>query len=116
MSLRILPRVSPRQSPSSAILFEMSSEAGWPWLVPVFFMVASWFKWRDCPGALAAQPLLFCADESEQHDQQPDRNHHHRADDDVANGPGAERYDESNDTLDGVAERRQQVFRRDVEE
>src|SRR2546421_1590182 len=27
MSLRILPRVSPRQSPSSAIRFEMSSDA-----------------------------------------------------------------------------------------
>src|SRR5471030_1475816 len=37
-SLRILPRVSPRQSPSSAILFEMSSDAGWPWLAPDFFM------------------------------------------------------------------------------
>src|SRR5579863_5651490 len=39
MSLRILPRVSPRQSPSSAILFEMSSEAGWPWLAPDFFII-----------------------------------------------------------------------------
>src|SRR5579864_6963375 len=37
-SWRILRRVSPRQSPSSAILFEMSSEAGWPWLAPDFFM------------------------------------------------------------------------------
>jgi hypothetical protein len=31
MSLRILLRVSPRQFPSSAILFEMSSDADWPW-------------------------------------------------------------------------------------
>src|SRR5258706_16273333 len=31
MSLRILPRVSPRQSPSSAIRFEMSSAGDWPW-------------------------------------------------------------------------------------
>src|SRR6202030_1152195 len=38
MSLRILLRVSPRQSPSSAILFEMSSDADWPWLAPDFFM------------------------------------------------------------------------------
>src|SRR5258705_10109099 len=38
MSLRILLRVFPRQSPSSAILFEMSSDAGWPWLAPDFFM------------------------------------------------------------------------------
>ncbi|HSY41633.1 MAG TPA: hypothetical protein VLA79_18970 [Polyangia bacterium] len=30
MSLRILLSVFPRQSPSSAILFEMSSEADWP--------------------------------------------------------------------------------------
>src|SRR6266446_10925315 len=42
MSLRILPRVSPRQSPSSTILFEMSSEADWPWLAPDFFMFSSW--------------------------------------------------------------------------
>src|SRR5713226_8812927 len=41
MSLRILPRVSPRQSPSSAILFEMSSDADWPWLAPDFFMFSS---------------------------------------------------------------------------
>src|SRR5215475_10437382 len=34
MSLRILPRVAPRQSPSSTILLEMSSEADWPWLAP----------------------------------------------------------------------------------
>jgi hypothetical protein len=30
MSLRILLRVSPRQSPSSTILFEMSADANWP--------------------------------------------------------------------------------------
>src|SRR5499427_2412323 len=30
MSLRILPRVSPRQSPSAAILLEISSDADWP--------------------------------------------------------------------------------------
>jgi hypothetical protein len=42
MSLRILSRVAPRQSASSAILFEMSSEAGWPWLAPDFFMVKAW--------------------------------------------------------------------------
>jgi hypothetical protein len=41
MSLRILLRVSPRQSPSSAILFEMSSDAGWPGLAPDFFMFSS---------------------------------------------------------------------------
>src|SRR5436305_1637198 len=42
MSLRILLRVSPRQSPSSAIRFEMSSDADWPWLAPDFFMVSSY--------------------------------------------------------------------------
>src|ERR1700687_1720592 len=41
MSLRILLRVSPRQSPSSAILFEMSSDADWLWLAPDFFMFSS---------------------------------------------------------------------------
>src|SRR5260370_22697819 len=41
MSLRILLRISPRQSPSSANLFEMSSDAGWPWLAPDFFMFSS---------------------------------------------------------------------------
>src|SRR6266536_751256 len=41
MSLRILPRVSPRQSPSSAIRFEMSSDADGPWLSPDFFLFAS---------------------------------------------------------------------------
>src|SRR5881394_2337483 len=34
MSWRIRLRVFPRQSPSSAILFEMSSDADWPWLAP----------------------------------------------------------------------------------
>jgi hypothetical protein len=41
MSLRILLRVSPRQSPSSAILFEMRFDADWPWLVSDFFMFSS---------------------------------------------------------------------------
>src|SRR5712664_1958348 len=42
MSLRILLRVFPRQSPSSAILLEMSSDADWPWLAPDFFMFSSY--------------------------------------------------------------------------
>src|SRR5258708_19976198 len=42
MSLRILLRVSPRQSPSSAILCEMSSGADRPTLAPDFFMFPSW--------------------------------------------------------------------------
>jgi hypothetical protein len=40
--LRILLRVSPRQSPSSAILFEMSSDADRPWLAPDSFMFSSY--------------------------------------------------------------------------
>src|ERR1700740_1031632 len=49
MSLRILLRVSPRQSPSSEILFEMSSDADWPWLAPDFFMFSSCLRYA--PGA-----------------------------------------------------------------
>src|SRR5947207_3665029 len=41
MSLRILPRVFPRQSPSSAILSEMSSDADRPWLASDIFMRSS---------------------------------------------------------------------------
>src|ERR1700730_7506017 len=44
MSLRILLRVSPRQSPSSAILFEISSDADGPWLAPDFFMFSSFLS------------------------------------------------------------------------
>src|SRR6476469_1242660 len=42
MSARILLRVSPRQSPSSVILFAMSSDADWAWLAPDVFMFSSW--------------------------------------------------------------------------
>src|SRR6266852_3059123 len=49
MSLRILLRVSPRQSSSSAILFEMSSDADWPWLAPDFFMFSSYLTWGSAP-------------------------------------------------------------------
>src|SRR5438876_6988956 len=42
MSLRILRRVSPRQSPRSAILCEMSSDGDWTWLAPDFFMFSSY--------------------------------------------------------------------------
>src|SRR3954449_11097152 len=41
MSVRILLRVAPRQSPSSAIRFEMSSDADWLWLAPDCFMLSS---------------------------------------------------------------------------
>src|SRR5206468_9508898 len=54
MSFRILLRVSPRQSPSSAILFEMSSDADWPWLAPDFFMFSSVLILECLPN-----PLLF---------------------------------------------------------
>src|ERR671912_487926 len=60
MSLRILLRVSPRQSPSSAILFEMSSEADWPWLASDFFMffileVPDIFHLQDTPSDAEVQ-------------------------------------------------------------
>src|SRR5436190_20570797 len=42
ISVRILLRVFPRQSPSSAILFEMSPDADWPWLASDFFIFSSW--------------------------------------------------------------------------
>src|SRR5947199_5784340 len=41
MSFRILLRVSPRQSPNSAILCEISCDAAWPWLAPDFSMFSS---------------------------------------------------------------------------
>src|ERR687898_2097073 len=44
MSARILLRVFPRQSPSSAIRFEMSSDADWSSVAPDFFMFSSY----DC--------------------------------------------------------------------
>src|SRR2546421_2684581 len=46
MSVRILLRVFPRQSPSAAILSEMSSVADWPWLAPDVFMFSSSFSPR----------------------------------------------------------------------
>ncbi|MNC93399.1 hypothetical protein D3C83_100170 [compost metagenome] len=41
MSLRILLNVFPRQSPRSAIFFEMSSDADSNWLAPDSFMLSS---------------------------------------------------------------------------
>src|SRR5436190_23480031 len=41
MSFRILLRVSPRQSPNSAILCDISCDAAWPWLAPDFSMFSS---------------------------------------------------------------------------
>src|SRR4029077_243946 len=41
MSLRILLKVSPRQSPSSAILLSISSDADWSSVEPDFFMFSS---------------------------------------------------------------------------
>src|SRR5437763_14904482 len=41
MSVRILPRVFPRQSPRPAILFEIRSDAGWPCFALDFFMFSS---------------------------------------------------------------------------
>src|ERR1700735_5886117 len=55
MSLRILPRVFPRQSPSSAILFEMSSDADCPSLALDFFMFSPW----KTPGCLCRRCRLL---------------------------------------------------------
>src|SRR5204863_6575469 len=63
MSLRILPRVSPRQSPSSAILFEMSSDADRPWLAPDFFMFSS-RKLLQFRCSQPEAPLNYLADEA----------------------------------------------------
>jgi len=41
MSLRILLKVSPRQSPSSAILLSISADADWPALEPDFVIFFS---------------------------------------------------------------------------
>src|SRR5215471_15919738 len=41
MSLRILRKVSPRQSPSSAILLSISTDADWPSVEPDLFMFSS---------------------------------------------------------------------------
>src|ERR1051325_2767033 len=66
MSLRILPRVSPRQSPSSAILFEISSDADWPWLAPDFFMFSSYetlgaFSPSQIPGSSTYRRIFLKA-------------------------------------------------------
>src|SRR5205823_8524136 len=44
ISLRILLRVFPRQSPSSAILFEMCSDADGPWLAADSFMFSPYLS------------------------------------------------------------------------
>src|SRR5437588_8435731 len=56
MSLRILPRVFPRQSPSSAILFEMS------WLAPDCFMFSSWLQTQDAVEISLLQAIQACRD------------------------------------------------------
>src|SRR5437867_12016763 len=61
MSLRILPRVSPRQSPSSAILCEMSSDADWPWLAPDFFMSPELYAQRDRRTSARLPPHVLLA-------------------------------------------------------
>src|SRR6266704_3496279 len=86
INLRIVSRVSPRQSPSSAILFEMCSDADWPWLAPDFFMFSSWkfqiyrFHSRRPPEgnklADAAVTQVQAAPGKNSYDQ---RNHHARS-------------------------------------
>src|SRR5512143_1830484 len=59
ISLRILLRVSPRQSPSSAILFEMSSDADWPWLAPDPSMFRSYMYTHGGQGT-PRRPMPLC--------------------------------------------------------
>src|SRR3954466_10626649 len=62
MSLRILPRVLPRQSPSSAILFEMSSDGDPSWLASDFLTMLSVLlgearRWRKRTSSLDPRGL-----------------------------------------------------------
>src|SRR5438445_12578910 len=68
MSLRILLRVSPRQSPSSAIRFEMSSDADWSWLASDLFMSSSSTSQRN-KLADAAVPQVQAAPGENSYDQ-----------------------------------------------
>src|SRR5882724_11441046 len=77
MSLRILPRVFPRQSPSSAILFEMSSDADRPWLAPDFFMPSSWKFQILCRTDPDSQHSDRPRDQKD-HDRERDQNLRHR--------------------------------------
>src|SRR5438094_5517929 len=63
MSARILPRVFPRQSQSSAILFEMSSDADWPWFAPDFFMFSSYYRSSRHLGAGGVRHLAQVLDD-----------------------------------------------------
>src|SRR2546421_443418 len=56
MSWRMLLRVFPRQSASSAIRFEISFDADWPGLAPDCFMFASWKVQTSFSGNPAAGP------------------------------------------------------------
>src|SRR5256885_1349479 len=58
MSLRILLRVSPRQSPSWAILCEISCDADWPGLALDFFMFSPW-TWVSSDSAFNAELLCI---------------------------------------------------------
>src|SRR2546429_9768318 len=72
MSVRILLRVSPRQSPSSAIRFEMSSDADRPWLASGSLMFSSSHSRRPAEGnklAEAAVPQVQAAPGENSHDQ-----------------------------------------------
>src|SRR2546423_7836884 len=68
MSLRILLRVSPRQSPSSAIRFEMSSDADRSWRASDLFMSSSSKSQRN-ELADAAVPQVQAAPGENSYDQ-----------------------------------------------
>src|SRR5438132_5318338 len=76
MSLRILLRVSRRQSPSSAIRFEMSPDAGWPWLAPDFFMFYSSQRFQIWDMAESRRLRLRLASRISRAAQRPDSSSH----------------------------------------
>src|SRR5439155_13940428 len=76
MSLRILLRVSPRQSRSSAIRFEISSDADWPWLALDFFMFYSSQKFQIWDMAESRRLRLRLASRISRAAQRPDSSSH----------------------------------------
>src|SRR2546430_4889813 len=76
MSLRILPRLSPRQSPSSAILFEMSSDADWPGRAPDVFMFYSSQRFQIWDMAESRRLRLRLASRISRAAQRPDSSSH----------------------------------------
>src|SRR5678810_1218155 len=69
MSLRILPRVFPRQSPSSAIRSEMSSDAEALWLVSDVFMFSSSSPAAPLDGMRQHEQVQACEQEQREREK-----------------------------------------------